>query len=76
MTNDSLGKERELSPAQAEHLRRLYLTFEQAQKQLNDFVQYLLDEHELEQQDGWQLAPDLARFVRGKAEGGGEAGGG
>lgn len=63
MTPDAT-EERALTEAQADHLRRLYLAFEQAQTQLNDFVTYLMAEHDLAGSDGWQLTPDLTRFVR------------
>jgi len=56
--------ERALSPAQQAHLQRLYTTFEQAQRQLNDFVTYLMAEHGLENPDQWQLSADLTCFKR------------
>jgi hypothetical protein len=64
MSPDTAPDERRLTPAQAEHLQRLYAVFEQAQKQLNDFAAYLLREHGIEAEPGWVLAPDLTRFVR------------
>ena len=74
MSGSQLGAERELTAvrqltaAQSEHLRRLYLAFEQAQTHLNDFVTYLMAEHGVTSAEGWQLAPDLDRFVLGAAE--------
>jgi len=68
MTEPTPAAERELTPAQSEHLRRLYLAFEQAQTHLNDFVTYLMAEHGVTSAEGWQLAPDLARFVLAPAE--------
>ncbi|NSW56172.1 MAG: hypothetical protein HPY44_09165 [Armatimonadetes bacterium] len=56
--------ERVLTPAQQAHLQRLYAGFEQAQRQLNDFVTYLMAEHELENPDQWQLSADLTRFKK------------
>lgn len=56
--------ERILSPAQQAHLQRLYIAFEQAQRQLNDFVTYLMAEHELENPDQWQLSADLTSFKK------------
>ena len=53
-----------LTDAQRDHLRRLYARFEQAQRALNDFTQYLLAEHGIEPPEAWQLAADMARFVK------------
>ena len=68
MTDPASTAERRLTPAQSEHLSRLYLAFEQAQTHLNDFVTYLMAEHGVTSAEGWQLAPDLARFVVGSTE--------
>ena len=64
---DSPPEERLLTEAQREHLRRLYSSFEQAQRALNDFTSYLLTEHGIERPEEWQLAADLGRFVRVEA---------
>ena len=63
MTPDN-ARERPLSPAQQKHLQQLYASFEQAQRQLNDFVSYLMSEHELDSPDQWQLSADLTCFKR------------
>jgi hypothetical protein len=68
MTAPDPAAERRLTPAQCEHLRQLYLAFEQAQTQLNDFVTYLMVEHGLANADGWQLTADFTRFVRAPAQ--------
>ncbi len=64
MTNPDPAAERVLTPVQGEHLRKLYLAFEQAQTQLNDFVTYLMAEHGLTNAEGWQLTSDFTRFIR------------
>ena len=61
MTNPDA--ERVLTPVQCEHLRKLYLAFEQAQTQLNDFVTYLMAEHDLTNAEGWELTRDFTRFI-------------
>ena len=58
-----MSEERLLTPAQSQHLKRLYLAFEQAQKELNDFASYLLAEHGVEDPEQWQLSRDLERLV-------------
>ena len=55
---------RQLTPAQAAHLRRLWAAFEQAERELNDFAAYLLAEHKVEDPEAWQLSRDLTRLVR------------
>lgn len=57
-------EEKQLSAAQIDFLRKLYSEFSAAQKALNEFTRYLLEEHGLiGEQARWQLAPSLDRFV-------------
>lgn len=69
MNHDASDRERRLTIAQCEHLRRLYLAFEQAQRELNDFATYLLSEHGIQDPAQWQLSADMARLVRLDAAG-------
>ena len=58
-------EEKQLSQAQTDHLRKLYAEFAAAQKALNEFTRYLLEEHGLAaEQSKWQLAPSLDRFIK------------
>ncbi len=58
------SEECKLTPAQIEHLRRLYAEFVRAQETLNDFAAYLLREYSLDPSEGWQLSPELDRFIK------------
>ena len=58
-----MSDERLLTAAQSRHLKRLYMAFEQAQKELNDFASYLLAEHGIEDPEQWQLSRDLEKLV-------------
>ena len=60
---------RDLTPAQSDHIRRLYATFEQAQRELNDFASYLMAEHGIGNPEEWQLSRDLTRFEKMKQPG-------
>jgi hypothetical protein len=57
-------EEKQLSAAQIDFLRKLYSEFSAAQKALNEFTRYLLEEYDLVAESSrWQLAPSLDRFV-------------
>jgi len=64
MSDTQPPDERVLTPAQADHIGRLYMAFQQAQRELNDFAAYLMAEHGIENPDEWQLSRDMTRFVR------------
>jgi len=66
MSEQQPADERVLTAAQADHIRRLYATFEQAQKELNDFTSYLFAEHGIDDPEQWQFSRDMARLVRAK----------
>jgi len=55
---------RPLTPAQQQWLTRLYENFQSAQVALNDFTRYLMAEHQIPDDGGWEIAPDLTGFVR------------